>query len=87
MKLTLNEWIEMQKRPVRVCEGPEAIIPKSIFFGTLMEDGSVETHMKLVSVSEWQALQEAWEGVCGVNSPDYKGNLPRKVPQFFLSCN
>lgn len=87
MKLTLKEWIEMQKKTVRVCEGPGATIPKVIFFGILTEDGSVEAHMKLVSISEWQVLQEAWEGVCGVNNPDYKGSLPRQVPQFFLICN
>lgn len=87
MKLTLNEWIEMQKRPVRVCSGPEDMIPKAIFIGVLAEDGSVETHMKLLSVAKWRELQEVWEGVLGVNHPDYNGNLPHQAPQFFLICN
>ena len=87
MRTTLNEWMEMQKKPVRVCDGPEGIIPKAIFFGVLMEDGSIETHMKLVSATECQAFQEVWERVSGVNHPDYKGNLPQKAPQFFLICS
>ncbi|MDO5349793.1 MAG: hypothetical protein Q4E86_07620 [Lachnospiraceae bacterium] len=82
MKLTPKEWLDMQKKAIRVCEGPESVIPKAIFIGSLKEDGIIEVRMKMVTAAEWQKFQEVWEKVSGADSS--KEQLPRKVPQFFL---
>lgn len=83
MILTLNEWMDMQKNTVRTYDGPEATAPKVIFIGILTEDGTVEAHMKLVAVAEWENFQKAWERISGVNYHGKDKSL-RQVPQFFL---
>lgn len=87
MRLTQEEWASLQKKRIRTCEGPEDVIPKTIFIGTELEDGSIEVVMKLVSVTEWKKFQAAWEGICGINHPGSRRELPRQAPQFFSIFN
>ena len=71
MRLALDEWIDLQKKNIRTCDGNESIIPKTIFIGILQKNGTVESRVRLVSASEWEELQD----------PVCKDYLP---PQFFL---
>ena len=77
MKLTLDEWITLQKRKIKVCSGDEDVIPKQIFIGVLKEDGIIESEIRLVAVSEWKKFMESWERMTGEHYPS---------PQFFLFC-
>ena len=38
MRFTLKEWLDLQRNAVRTCAGPENIVPKVIFVGTVTED-------------------------------------------------
>lgn len=84
MKLTLEEWITLQKSKVEVCKGKGEVIPKAIFVGTLKNDGIIESKMKLVSKSEWEEFRDIWEQVSGQNNIICKECLPGHPPQFFL---
>lgn len=87
MKLTLNEWLDLQKNTIRTCEGLETEIPKPLFIGVMTKDETIEANMKLVSASEWKRFQEAWEKISGANHLVCGKNIPRQAPQFFLICN
>lgn len=47
MKVTLAEWIDLQKKQIRVCNAPEEKLPQVIFIGKPSEDGMIEVYMKL----------------------------------------
>lgn len=83
MKLTMDEWIALQRKNVRICNGNEDIIPKTIFIGVLQKDGTVESRTRLVSASEWEEFQELWKNISGQKNHACKDYLP---PQFFLFC-
>lgn len=85
MQFTLKEWLDMQRDTVRVCAGPENMIPKVIFVGTMAEDGTIEACMKLVTATEWENFETAWRRVSGVNFLGKDKSL-RQAPQFFLIC-
>jgi len=84
VKLTLEEWITLQKTRVEVCNGKEEVIPKAIFIGTLKNDGIIESKMKVVSKSEWEEFRDIWKQVSGQNNVICKECLPGHTPQFFL---
>lgn len=84
MKLTLEEWIILQKSRVEVSKGKEEIIPKAIFIGTLKNDGIIESKMKLVSESEWKEFRDIWKQVSRQSNSICKECLPSHPPQFFL---
>lgn len=87
MRVTLDEWMKLQEKNIRLCDRDKGEIPKTIFIGVKGNDGFVEVCMKLVAVSEWEKFQDAWERISGVNYPNYNGAIPRLAPQFFLICN
>lgn len=86
IKLTLREWMDMQKNNYRVCDKQGAEIPEMIFIGVMDGDGTICLHIKLVAKTEWNKYQEVWEEMSGVNSAN-KQKIPRKASQFFLICN
>lgn len=81
VKLTLEEWLALQTKNVRVCAGNEDTVPKTIFIGTLQKDGTVESNVRLISATEWKKFQESWKKISGQKNPACKDYLP---PQFFL---
>lgn len=83
MNLTMDQWIDLQKKNIRTCDGNEDIVPKAIFIGILQKDGTVESNVRLVSASEWKKFQESWKKISGQKNPKCKDYLP---PQFFLFC-
>lgn len=87
VRVTLDEWMKLQEKNIRLCDRAYGDIPKTIFIGVKGDDGFVEVRMKLVALSEWEKFQDAWERISGVNYPNYNGVIPRLAPQFFLICN
>ncbi|MBS6954804.1 MAG: hypothetical protein KH230_16410 [Enterocloster asparagiformis] len=83
MRFTVKEWLDMQRNTVRVCAGPENMVPKVIFVGTMTEDGTIEARMKLVTAIEWENFETVWRRISGANCLD-KGKSLRQTPQFFL---
>lgn len=81
MTLALDEWIDLQEKNIRTCDGNESSIPKTIFIGILQKNGTVKSRVRLVSASEWEELQELWKKISGQKNPVCKDYLP---PQFFL---
>mgnify|MGYP000192008999 CR=1 FL=1 len=85
MRFTLKEWLDLQRNAVRTCAGPENIVPKVIFVGTVAEDGAIDADMKLVAAAKWENFETAWRRISGANCLDKDKSL-RQTPQFFLSC-
>ncbi len=83
MRITLKDWIALQKKNVRVCDGNEDVVPKVIFIGILKEDGTIESNVRLVSVEKWRQFEEIWKQISGQKNQASKDYLP---PQFFLFC-
>lgn len=86
MRVTMAEWIDLQKKTIRACDGPENIIPKIIFIGKITAENMVEVKFKMVANKEWENFQKAWEQISGATTTE-KNILPRPAPQFFLICN
>lgn len=87
MKVTLAEWMDLQKKQIRVCNAPEEKLPQIIFIGKPRENGMIEVYMKMVARSEWENFQKAWQRISGASHSDCDRTVPHVTPQCFLICN
>lgn len=82
-RLTVEKWIDLQKRGIKLCDRSIPEIPQVICIGVLQEDGTIKSEPRLVSASEWKNFQESWRRISGQKNPECKDYRP---PQFFLFC-
>lgn len=81
MKITMDKWLDLQKKNIKTCVGFEDIVPQTVFIGTLKEDGTIELRIRLISQTVWKKFEKLWKCISGQKNPFCKDYLP---PQFFL---